>query len=440
MTTGRRRGGEPRLGVVVRGARWTVASSGDGTPAVFDLPTEDAAGALRIFLGEHGFSARRAVLVLPQRLAVCRVLDLPSRNEREIASMAALQAGRLLPLSPEEIATGHRLIGRNPDGTSRVLLMVARRADIQPALALCGETGLAVESVLLDLCVAAGAMGDGVIVRVVPGEAQIGVWDNGAPRMLRGFPWNGETADLAAEVSASLSALRGAEPGRGFGSLRLAGVDAGSATADALCRAANVASTAIEWVKTDSADVALAAARGAVGPGLLPREERELLSRAFRRRGRRRAGFLLAAVLTAATGLELFRSFRREDRLAALTREEKTLSARVAPVAAMAEALERRAAARVSSAGSVLRVLEGALPAGVSLERLVYERGRRVQLHGEAPTLNESLGVVAALEKTGFFRSVELRGSDVESIQRGRERTKFQVDGSLGEGSAAVRP
>ncbi|MBK6880588.1 MAG: hypothetical protein IPN65_03525 [Elusimicrobia bacterium] len=439
MTTGRRRGGEPRLGVVVRGVRWTVASSGEGAPAVFDLPAEDAAGAFRAFLRAHGFSARRAVLVLPQRLAVCRVLDLPSRNEREIASMAVLQAGRLLPLSPEEIATGHRLLRRNVDGTSRVLLMVVRRSEIQTALALCGEAGLAVESILLDLLVAAGATADGVVVRVVPGEAQIGVWENGAPVMLRGFPWGGDAADLAAEVSASLSALRRAEPGRGWGSMRLAGIDAGSAAADALRRAADV-SSAIEWEKTDPADLALSAARGAVGPGLLPREERELLSKAVHRQGRRRAGFLLAAVLAAAMGLELFRSFRREDRLAALTREEKKLSALVAPVAGMAEALDRRAAAtRESSAGNILRALEGALPAGVSLERLVYERGRRVQLHGEAPTLNESLGVVAALEKTGVFRNVELRGSDVEPNQ-GRERTKFQVDGSLGDGSSVAGP
>jgi hypothetical protein len=61
MTTGRRRGGEPRLGVVVRGVRWTVASSGEGAPAVFDLPAEDAAGAFRAFLRAHGFfgSTRR---------------------------------------------------------------------------------------------------------------------------------------------------------------------------------------------------------------------------------------------------------------------------------------------------------------------------------------------------------------------------------------------
>lgn len=440
MTTGRRRGGEPRLGVVVRGARWTVASSGEGAPAVFDLPAEDAAGAFRAFLRAHSFSARRAVLVLPQRLAVCRVLDLPSRNEREIASMAVLQAGRLLPLSPEEIATGHRLLRRNADGTSRVLLMVVRRSEIQTALALCGEAGLAVESILLDLLVAAGVTADGVVVRVVPGEAQIGVWENGAPVMLRGFPWGGDAADLAAEVSASLSSLREVAPVRGWGPLRLVGIAPGSPMADALRGAADVPSAAIEWEKTDPADLALSAARGPVGPGLLPRQERELLSRAVRRRRRRRAVFLLTAALAAAVGLELFRTFRREDRLAALTREEKTLSARVAPVAAMAEALDRRAAAtRVSSAGNILRVLEGALPAGVSLERLVYERGRRVQLHGEAPTLNESLGVVAALEKTGVFRSVDLRGSDVEPLQ-GRERTKFQVDGSLGDGSSVAGP
>lgn len=433
---GRRRNGGSRLGLVWGEIDWTlamVAADGSTRTAVFPVPREDVSGALRTFLVDRGWTARRAAIVLPQSRVVSRVLTFPTIDEREIESMAALQAGRLLPLGPDEIVTGHWVLEKRSDGNTQVLFSVARVGDVRPAVESCRAAGLAPEAVLVDLPLLARGE-EAVFVRVLPGEAQIGVWSKGAPVSLRGVPWGGSDEGLIAELAATMADVRRVSPGETPRVLRLSGVDPASTVAAALVRAAGAEPAAVSVWDAEARAAARAAAAVDLGPGLLPSEDKIRIRGEVRRRAQKRTALLTGFALVLAVSLGMFRLKEKEDRLAALIKTEEALSTRVAPLLAKVEALEQRVASGNDlSAGRALRVLEGALPPRTSLGHLVFERDRRLRLDGEARGLTDALSVVSALEKTAVFHRVELRGTDAAPV-RGGDRVDFQIECALRAG------
>jgi Tfp pilus assembly protein PilN len=82
-----------------------------------------------------------------------------------------------------------------------------------------------------------------------------------------------------------------------------------------------------------------------------------------------------------------------------------------------------------TSALSVLRSIEGALPAGVVLESLSYVRGQAIVMRGAAVSVAAALKFVTELQAKGTFKTVDLKST---SRRRGRssDLIDYQIEAS----------
>lgn len=96
--------------------------------------TDERAAAFAHQIRAAGVVADASVLVFPQRKAIVKTLVLPATQAAEIRDMATLQAGRLLPLDPREMAVGCQRLAVLPDGRTRVMLAVIHREELRELL------------------------------------------------------------------------------------------------------------------------------------------------------------------------------------------------------------------------------------------------------------------------------------------------------------------
>ncbi|MBU0477277.1 pilus assembly protein PilM [bacterium] len=85
---------------------------------------------------------KKVIACIPRSLVTVRYLNLPSTSEREIAHMVQFQAEKQLPYSKEELVTAFKVIGSNKDGYSRVMLVLVHQDVINNQLKLLGDLKL----------------------------------------------------------------------------------------------------------------------------------------------------------------------------------------------------------------------------------------------------------------------------------------------------------
>ncbi|MDO9464275.1 MAG: pilus assembly protein PilM [bacterium] len=79
---------------------------------------------------------KKVIACIPRSLVTVRYLNLPSISEGEIAHMVQFQAEKQLPYSKEELVTAFKVIGSNKDGYSRVMLVLVHQDVINKQLEL----------------------------------------------------------------------------------------------------------------------------------------------------------------------------------------------------------------------------------------------------------------------------------------------------------------
>ena len=80
--------------------------------------------ALRELARLKAVKAGGAYLVLPRHLAILKVLRLPSQDERELRQMAEIQISSQTPYTMDEVEYDIRVISRDEEGYTKVLLIV----------------------------------------------------------------------------------------------------------------------------------------------------------------------------------------------------------------------------------------------------------------------------------------------------------------------------
>ncbi len=180
--------------------------------------------ALSTFADANELAGERLFTVLPRHEATIRVLELPSQSDDEIEGMVRLSAEEIVPFPVEELVTGHCILERLAQGSSRVLAVVVHRDVIDAHLQVLKSAGLIPEQILLstDCLMAAAresnAQGSEAFVHLSPGGIEILMLDDGRFAYGRGIAtehlWDesefGEGAgdELASEVRASLTTHR----------------------------------------------------------------------------------------------------------------------------------------------------------------------------------------------------------------------------------------
>lgn len=152
--------------------------------------------ALGAFLRENRFTARQAVIGLPLKWAMVRPKEVPPADPALLADLLRLHAERDFAVDPQDLVFEYT--GAGPAGTDRpttVLLVAAPRRRVEAVTEAAGAAGLSVRAVTLS-AVALGAAaaagrrgggdgGDGLILHVAPGSAELTAHHEGRPHLLR---------------------------------------------------------------------------------------------------------------------------------------------------------------------------------------------------------------------------------------------------------------
>lgn len=396
----------------------------------------EKAKALHRLLKEHKFHAREVSVCLPHRLAAIKSVRVPSTDPVEIRSMAILQACRLMPFSPEEIVAGYEPVESFPDGFSQILLTVVRREDVVPLLEICRGAGLRVKQIFLDSHALPSLVAEShesacLLVKTEEREGMVAAIDKNKPRFARTFPWDGSVDSLAREVELSLVAYQkeapfwtpteivwyGGEPKSEFRKILESTLAApldvfgiSSQLDDPLARTAYAAACAAH-----------------VGTNLLPEDEQKRQVNTRLKRQQKIFGSLVLSLVLTVVGIAWGRVHRQKAHIVDLEGEIARLSLETEGLEWKADRLDdlRRSGGRAALL-DVLRGIQEALPSGVSLRGLSYERRGNVVLQGESLSLAKTLATVTALEKVGHFQKVELRNSDA-LVKNGKEIAQFQI-------------
>ncbi|MCF6285006.1 MAG: hypothetical protein L3K26_07435, partial [Candidatus Hydrogenedentes bacterium] len=99
-------------------------------------------GGLTALLQAPGMIDGPCHTILPRHEATLRILNLPTQNADEIASMVALSASEWVPYPIEEMLLTHQCLAHLPSGESRVLVVLVRNATLDAHLAALNAEGL----------------------------------------------------------------------------------------------------------------------------------------------------------------------------------------------------------------------------------------------------------------------------------------------------------
>jgi Tfp pilus assembly protein PilN len=109
-----------------------------------------AAGELLAgMISQKGFRSEEVISILPRRVAILKQILLPSHSQDEVRRMAALQIGAQTPYLKEEIVFDARILVRNADGYSRVLLSVVPQETVIRHLKILERAGLRPQRMVL---------------------------------------------------------------------------------------------------------------------------------------------------------------------------------------------------------------------------------------------------------------------------------------------------
>ncbi|MBX3179318.1 MAG: hypothetical protein KF886_18335 [Candidatus Hydrogenedentes bacterium] len=189
-----------------------------------DLGSPLTSAALARFVETRGVRRDAIYSIIPRHETTARIVTLPARDDREIASMIALTASEYSPAAPESQFFSHARLSDLPSGDSRVLVAAIPRETLERHLALLAGAGLEPRDVYLStICLhAALAQSPGdhtersAFAHAGARSLEVLVTDNGLPRFTRGVahatPLTLDTAEsrefLAYETRDALAACR----------------------------------------------------------------------------------------------------------------------------------------------------------------------------------------------------------------------------------------
>ena len=113
------------------------------------LAPERAADNIKNIFESLNIPHRQVRLNIPRHLVTVRFSKLPSTDDNEIKKMVRIEALKHVPYADEDVVSGYRIIEKQDDGYSNVLIAVTQADTVRSQLAVLKKAGLSVESVSL---------------------------------------------------------------------------------------------------------------------------------------------------------------------------------------------------------------------------------------------------------------------------------------------------
>lgn len=92
-----------------------------------------------------------ATISIPRHSVHAKVLRLPSHDREELRKMVTLHIQKDIPLPLQELVCDFRVVAREDEGYARVMVVFARRREVEHYLELCTSVGLKVEAIRLNI-------------------------------------------------------------------------------------------------------------------------------------------------------------------------------------------------------------------------------------------------------------------------------------------------
>lgn len=406
-----------------------------GTWSAEDGSLQDA---LTEFVRAHDLADDRIVTVLPRHEAALRILELPSQNKAELDGMVRLGAEDIVPFPLEELHTAYCVLETLPDGGSRVLAVVVRKAVLQAHLDLVRAGGLEPDQVLLSTACLLTELHHrhafqeaAAALHVSPDGLEVLVGREDTMAFGRGLAidFSGEETldargieDLTAELRASLATYRRESPDgimpNGV-TVSAEGYDP-AAIAKALESSVDVPLHAPETASPSLA--ALGAARVAAGDrrffvGLLPEAEVRRRAAATTRTRGLRIGAMVAAALVATAAVYAQAVYQRRaylDKLEGYAEELRPVARSLRTKRQQLRFLSDQVDRSMSPLQMLHTIVQLAPEDGLNVTRYAYDRSEGIILNGSAvqpalfDTLIDSLRGQGAQSFPQFARAQEL--------------------------------
>ncbi|MFH1753702.1 MAG: pilus assembly protein PilM [Candidatus Omnitrophota bacterium] len=114
-----------------------------------DKTPSGLSNAVKKLAVEYKLAGNRTIVNIRRYKVTVKNLKLPSTNPTEIESMVALQAAKQLPFPPDKIISSYRILGRDPQGYSDIMMALLHRNFIDMTLSVFNQAGLDVERLAL---------------------------------------------------------------------------------------------------------------------------------------------------------------------------------------------------------------------------------------------------------------------------------------------------
>ncbi len=384
--------------------------------------------ALAAFAEKHHLGEDHVFTVLPRHEITARILEFPSQEPDELASMVRLSAEEFVPFPTEELIIDQCVVQRMASGSSKVLAAFAHQDLVNAHIALLRGAKIDPEQVFLSTaclasaCLAASGAG-GVryaLVHLAPGGLDV-IGVNGTDLeygravgssqdwSLAGPAVDDMLEELRVEISASLSAYRReSEDGEGAERVYLSSetVDV-SGHAEALtqqlgidCEPASFARGLIVGGQDKLGGLPLASlgaallaqGRGAVTIRLLPQTLLSARERTSAKRTALWAGGVVAAAVIAVGALYFQMLHVRQVYIDELQAEVARMRPRAEGIAEKQKQLQilEQAVDREGGVLDLLSSLSDVFPeSGMNITRFVFTNKQEIDLYGRAESLKE---------------------------------------------------
>lgn len=97
---------------------------------------------LQGILKEHKIRPKDLILSVPRQSVTIKNIRLPSKIPREIDEMAGFQALKQIPYPKEEIAYGFNVIGLDPEGYSKIMLVICHQDAVKRPIEILNGCGI----------------------------------------------------------------------------------------------------------------------------------------------------------------------------------------------------------------------------------------------------------------------------------------------------------
>ena len=395
---------------------------------------------LKHIINNLDIKPKKVIACIPRSLVTIRYLNLPSVNKSEIARMVQFQAEKQLPYSKEELVTAFKVIGSNKDGYSKVMLVLVHRDVINKQLELLGGLKLNPEYIELSSQAAASAFikehpevdKPVAFIDIDMFSVDIQVIFNEKLVYTRNISLSESKTQesLLEEIIKSLNSYN--KDNREITSIFVGG-KAHSKLVENLSKSFDMPAEIFNPVE-NLTGVSLCSIIGLIGNfpnvllNVLPDEIKKRKQVIEKRKHYLVLASQCAGILLLVLGIFMRNIYDKQNTLKWLDIEiEKTnpIAKEVNKRSGRLEIIKKQLDTK-NSCLDILHELHRIIPDTISFTILDYQLNNTLKIKGHSKALSDALGLIDILEKSSYFKNVQLKSSNMRRL-RNMEVADFYI-------------